>query len=81
MSPEVVLSNFNKNNCIKLLERMKPVQGNILKKSKLKNAAVLVPLCKINEQLGFLYTVRPLHLKSNGGEVAFPGGMQEASDL
>ncbi|PZC81108.1 mitochondrial coenzyme A diphosphatase NUDT8 [Helicoverpa armigera] len=37
-------------------------------------AAVLVPLCKVAEKPSLLYTVRCTNLRTNSGEVSFPGG-------
>lgn len=37
-------------------------------------AAVLVPVCKVGEKPSILYTVRATNLRTNNGEVSFPGG-------
>jgi nudix motif 8 len=45
-----------------------------------KKAAVLLPLCIINEQASILFTVRSRNLRNHQGEVSFPGGFHEQSD-
>ena len=45
-----------------------------------RQAAVLIPLRKINQQVEVLLTQRAGNLNTHGGEVAFPGGKQDASD-
>ena len=49
--------------------------------TKLTLAAVLVPLVKREPELTVLLTLRTSHLQAHAGQVAFPGGRIEASDL
>ena len=77
-SVDNVLSDLNKNNCINLLRKSDPINKGI--KGSKREAAVLVPMCVINNELSLLYIVRALSLNLNGGEVAFPGGIREESD-
>jgi 8-oxo-dGTP pyrophosphatase MutT (NUDIX family) len=48
--------------------------------TKLRLAAVLVPLVKREPELTVLLTQRTSHLAAHAGQVAFPGGRIEASD-
>ncbi|XP_075980131.1 mitochondrial coenzyme A diphosphatase NUDT8-like [Anticarsia gemmatalis] len=45
-----------------------------------QTAAVLVPLCKVGNDPSLLYTVRSSHLRTNSGEVAFPGGKTDKGE-
>lgn len=76
-----VLSKDNKDACINKLRLMKPIDARKEKLERAKNAAVLVPLCIADGQPSLLYIVRSRELKVNGGQVAFPGGMKDESDL
>lgn len=78
LSSKSIFSDSNKIQCIKLLKSMKPVNVSESKDKKL--AAILVPLCIIDDQPSLLYTVRSPYLKVNGGQVSFPGGKKDKSD-
>jgi len=47
---------------------------------KSKNAAVLVVVCGVDDNLELLLTVRSEHVSLHRGEVAFPGGMWQEGD-
>ena len=47
----------------------------------LKKAAVFMPLIQKEDGLHMIFTQRALHLKHHPGQVSFPGGKYEASDL
>ena len=76
---DTVLSEDNRKKCLK---RMKDINSiRLFQEQKVKkHGAVLVPLCHINGELSFLYTVRSKGLKSHKGEISFPGGMYEEGD-
>ncbi|CAK1555566.1 unnamed protein product [Leptosia nina] len=44
------------------------------------SAAVLIPMCRVNDETSLLYTVRATTLNSHSGQVAFPGGKTEKSE-
>ncbi|ESO12218.1 hypothetical protein HELRODRAFT_63763, partial [Helobdella robusta] len=46
-----------------------------------KKAAVLVPFCNVNRVPSVLFTVRSLNLSNHSGQVSFPGGMYDETDL
>lgn len=43
-------------------------------------AAVLVPLCKVHDVPSILYTVRSSNLRTNSGEISFPGGKTDLDE-
>jgi 8-oxo-dGTP pyrophosphatase MutT (NUDIX family) len=49
--------------------------------ARLKEAAVLAPLFWKDEEPFAYLTVRPLTLRKHPGQISFPGGRREASDL
>ena len=57
------------------LARAQPINDG-----KSRNAAVLVVLCGVEDDLELLLTVRSEHVSRHRGEVAFPGGMWQAGD-
>ncbi|KAI9486526.1 MAG: NUDIX hydrolase domain-like protein [Benjaminiella poitrasii] len=68
------LSLFNKRllNCPKF---------KLNYKSDVKDAAVLVPLCIVQEKPSILFTVRNLNMRTHSGEISFPGGKKDDSDI
>ncbi|XP_076671141.1 mitochondrial coenzyme A diphosphatase NUDT8 isoform X2 [Andrena cerasifolii] len=77
LKPEVVLSEGNRKSFI---EKFKPRQIEKVSDEKVSRAAVLVPLCKHEGELGFLYTLRSTRMSTNRGQVSFPGGMYDKED-
>ncbi|HEY9546229.1 MAG TPA: CoA pyrophosphatase [Solimonas sp.] len=49
--------------------------------SNLRPSAVLLPLIRRGERLSMLLTVRSASLRNHGGQIAFPGGARDASDI
>ena len=47
---------------------------------KSRQAAVLVPVIEVNQELHLLLTKRSLHLRHHPGQISFPGGKVEKTD-
>lgn len=77
-SAENVFSDENIKRTVAKFSNMKPIR--LQPHQPAKKAAVLIPLCVVNQQVSLLYTLRASHLKSHRGQVSFPGGMQDTHD-
>lgn len=81
-SPDLSVSKvLGKENMLRFKESLKnmPILS-VNCDEPTKRAAVLVPLCTVNNELSLLYTLRSSDLKDYAGHVSFPGGMQDESD-
>ncbi|KAJ3384808.1 hypothetical protein HDU92_003407 [Lobulomyces angularis] len=45
-----------------------------------KKAAILVPLCNVNNKPSILFTIRSSNLRDHSGEVSFPGGKVDINE-
>lgn len=71
-----ILSKENSIKAVKTLNSLCPK----LKMNDKRQAAVLIPLCIVKEEVSLLYTLRTNNLKRNSGQVSFPGGMHEVGE-
>jgi hypothetical protein len=46
-----------------------------------RQAAVLIPVIEIEQQLHLMLTRRPMHLRHHPGQISFPGGKVEPGDI
>ncbi|WP_020648333.1 CoA pyrophosphatase [Solimonas variicoloris] len=60
-----------------LLDKLMPAAM----RASLRPAAVLVPMIRRGSELHVLLTVRAPNLRAHGGQIAFPGGAKDASDI
>ena len=72
-------SNVINPSNIKQLSKLS--YSNEREKSPLKKAAVFMPLVQRKNGLHMIFTQRALHLRHHPGQVSFPGGRFETSDL
>lgn len=80
ISKEFILSQENRSSCIQKLKNMKPVRLPESEQEPVRKAAVLVPLCVVNDEISLLYTLRSSDMKHYRGQVSFPGGLQDKTD-
>ncbi|CAH2246272.1 jg3716 [Pararge aegeria aegeria] len=81
------LSSFGLQNIIASRERcmanLKKFRAPLLNKTgkpRPATAAVLIPLCNVNDRTSILYTVRATNLRSDSGHVSFPGGKTDGCE-
>lgn len=77
-SVENVFNEENIKRTVAKFSKMKPIR--LQPHQPARKAAVLIPLCVVDQQVSLLYTLRASHLKSHRGQVSFPGGMQDNQD-
>ncbi|XP_025204732.1 nucleoside diphosphate-linked moiety X motif 8 isoform X2 [Melanaphis sacchari] len=70
---------FSKENSLKSVKCFKSLCPKLNTDGK-RQAAVLIPLCIVKDEISLLYTLRTNNLKRNSGQVSFPGGMREADE-
>ncbi|CAI6366802.1 unnamed protein product [Macrosiphum euphorbiae] len=70
---------FSKDNSLKSVKRFKTLCPELNTDGK-RQAAVLIPLCIVKDEISLLYTLRTNNLKRNSGQVSFPGGMRETDE-
>ncbi|XP_060078236.1 mitochondrial coenzyme A diphosphatase NUDT8-like isoform X2 [Ylistrum balloti] len=81
VTPQDVFSDENKSRVLGKLLSMKPVKRVVPYYENRKAAAVLIPLCYVNNEPSLLFMVRSWKVPVHKGEVCFPGGMKDDVDL
>lgn len=77
-SVENVLNEENMKNTAAKFANMEPIR--LQTHEPYKKAAVLIPLCVVNDKVSLLYTLRAPHMKTHRNQVSFPGGMLDVQD-
>lgn len=77
LSPKELLSAASKEQCLAKFKELPAFVRNYIAET---NAAVLVPICIVNEEVCILYTLRSSNLKSHAGEISFPGGKRDGNE-
>lgn len=77
---EDILNPQNKRRFIKRFTAIRLQKKTLHLPTQKRHAAVLVPLCYVNNELALLYTLRAADLKSHRGQISFPGGIQDYGD-
>ncbi|KFH63265.1 hypothetical protein, variant [Podila verticillata NRRL 6337] len=54
---------------------------NHCKQEPVREAAVLMPLCTVKGVPSVLFTIRASHMRNHRGEVSFPGGKRDPTDV
>lgn len=72
-----IFSPASRERCI---TRLKNITIPKFGKTPTTKAAVLVPLCRIEDAPSLLYTVRSSSLRTNSGEISFPGGKTDKNE-
>jgi 8-oxo-dGTP pyrophosphatase MutT (NUDIX family) len=68
-------------NTAAIYKKLKDRKPSILGHEKLPKYAVLLPLVTINNETHVLFEVRALSLRRQPGEICFPGGRMDKSDI
>jgi peroxisomal coenzyme A diphosphatase NUDT7 len=69
--------NMNIQN---ILKRLSLKEAGIMGIENFKQSAVLIPLVEINGEAHILFEVRSMHLRSQPGDICFPGGRMDPED-
>jgi peroxisomal coenzyme A diphosphatase NUDT7 len=64
-----------------IVSKLEGRQPGVLGQKTTKHSAILLPLVEVNDELSVLFEVRSEHLKSQPGEICFPGGRIDSTDL
>lgn len=76
--PETIFNEENIKKTIAKFVAAPPIRLQTIEPAK--KAAVLIPICLVDDKVSLLYTLRAANLKVHRGQVSFPGGMQDVKD-
>lgn len=64
----------------KIINKLKGHKRSILGEERFKKYAVLLPLIEIENEIHILFEVRSMNLRSQPGDICFPGGKVDKTD-
>lgn len=67
-------------NYSQIKDKLKDYNHSILGANKAMNASILVPLVEIDGELNLLFEIRSQNLRSQPGDISFPGGKIDPED-
>nr|XP_018900711.1 PREDICTED: nucleoside diphosphate-linked moiety X motif 8 [Bemisia tabaci] len=79
-SADGFLKEESKKACVDRFQKISHVFPRPPADKPLQKAAVLVPICRLEDELALLYTLRAIGVNRHRGQVSFPGGMFDESD-
>lgn len=76
------LVEFKARYSLNTLPELDPIHSDLGQiEANLRQAAVLIAIHEINNQLHVILTKRPTHLRAHPGQISFPGGKVEQADI
>lgn len=76
---EKLLSEENKKKTIEKFRKFTKLR--IGDRNPDKHAAILIPICIVDNEVSILYTIRSSKLRNHSGQVCFPGNVISLSPL
>ncbi|GEN31759.1 8-oxo-dGTP pyrophosphatase MutT (NUDIX family) [Cerasibacillus quisquiliarum] len=67
-------------NAVNIIEQLKKRKRSMIGEEQLKKSAVLIPLIEKKDGIHILFEVRSMILRSQPGDICFPGGRKDRED-
>lgn len=77
-----ILARATRERCISKMQKLR-IPGRYQKTkapSSPNAAAILIPVCDLNDKASILYTIRSPNLRSHSGQISFPGGKMDSGE-
>lgn len=77
-----ILARATRERCISKMQKLRIPQKYQKPKahSSPNAAAILIPVCDVNDKASILYTIRSPNLRSHSGQISFPGGKMDSGE-
>ncbi|CAG9564500.1 unnamed protein product [Danaus chrysippus] len=79
-SVQNLFSAVARERCLAKFKKFRIQQTNKKATEPSTSAAILIPLCIVNDIPSLLYTVRAVNLKTDSGHISFPGGKTDKGE-